>query len=275
MQQTIPAHMEELLKLPSCSTSERSNSLRFVYNKISVHIRGLPSLGVASDQYSGLLIIVVMSKLPNDLRIRIARETASAVWKIEELIDVIKREVEAIEVSENVKITEDRNKKPPPYQNKNVKYPTANSLVAKDDQTAKKTPEIRCVYCHDLHYSVSCWRVTDQNHRRSILIELKRCFKCLFPGHQLEDWRDSRNCCNCGGRHHRSICLGGYPREMGPADSNTYNKEAPNLGRATTTTTTSTKGAKGSILLQTATAIATNEDRSKSVPVRILFDNGS
>ena len=47
------------------------------------------------------------------------------------------------------------------------------------------------------------------------------------------------------------------------------------MGRTTTTTTTSTKRAKGSILLQTATAIATNEDQSKSVPVRILFNNGS
>ena len=175
-QQIISAHMEELLKLPSCSTSERSNSLRFVYDKISVHIRGLSSLGVASDQYGGLLIPVVMSKLPNGLRVRIARETTSAVWKIEELMDVIKREVEAIEVSENVKITEDRNQKPPPYQNKNPKYPTANSLVTKDDQTAKKKPEIRCVYCNDLHYSASCWRVTDPNHRRSTLIKSKRCF---------------------------------------------------------------------------------------------------
>ena len=42
-----------------------------------------------------------------------------------------------------------------------------------------------------------------------------------------------------------------------------------------TVTATSSIEAKGSILLQTATAIATNEDRSKSVPVRILFDNGS
>ena len=56
MEQTMPAHMEELSKLPSCSTSERSNSLRFVYNKISAHFRCLSSLGVASDQYSGLLI---------------------------------------------------------------------------------------------------------------------------------------------------------------------------------------------------------------------------
>ena len=50
------------------------------------------------------------------------------------------------------------------------------------------------------------------------------------------------------------------------------NKE---VGSATTTATTSMKKAKGSILLQTATAIATNEDWSKSIPVRILFDNGS
>ena len=41
--------MKELLKLPSCSTSKRSNSLRFVYDKISVHICGLSSLGVSSD----------------------------------------------------------------------------------------------------------------------------------------------------------------------------------------------------------------------------------
>lgn len=53
------------------------------------------------------------------------------------------------------------------------------------------------------------------------------------------------------------------------------NEEATSLGSATTTATSSMKKAKGSILLQTATAIATNEDRSKSIPVRILFDNGS
>ena len=42
----------------------------------------------------------------------------------------------------------------------------------------------------------------------------------------------------------------------------------------TTTTTSSTK-VKGNVFLQTATTIAANHDRSKSVPVRILFDNGS
>jgi len=38
-------------------------------------------------------------------------------------------------------------------QHKNLKYPSANSLVTKNDHPTKKTSEI-CVYCSDLHYFV-------------------------------------------------------------------------------------------------------------------------
>lgn len=50
-----------------------------------------------------------MFKFFNGLCVRIVREMMSVVWKIEELMDVIKWEVEVIEVSENVKIIEDWN----------------------------------------------------------------------------------------------------------------------------------------------------------------------
>ena len=125
--------MEELLKLPSCSGTKRSTSLRFVYDKVSVHVRGLSALGVSSDQYGGLLIPVIMSKLPEEIRVRVARETTSAVWKIEELLKIIKQEVEAREVSQSVKITEDRNPKPPLHQHRYQKPPTTSSLVSKED----------------------------------------------------------------------------------------------------------------------------------------------
>ena len=55
--------MDELLKLPTCS-GERASQLRFLYNKISINVRGLEALGVNSSQYGSLLIPVVMSKLP-------------------------------------------------------------------------------------------------------------------------------------------------------------------------------------------------------------------
>ena len=71
--------MDELLKIPNCSGTERSTSLRFAYDQIRVHVRGLSSLGVASDQYGGLLIPVIMAKLPSEIRVRVARETKSSV----------------------------------------------------------------------------------------------------------------------------------------------------------------------------------------------------
>ena len=60
-QQIISSHMEGLLKIPSCS-GDRSCSLRSVYDKIMVNIRGLEALGVTSEQYGSLLIPVIMSK---------------------------------------------------------------------------------------------------------------------------------------------------------------------------------------------------------------------
>ena len=71
-QQMISAHMDEIVKLPP-STSDRPSSLRFVYEKLSVHVRGLKSLGVTAEQYGSLLIPIVMSRLPDDVRLQITR----------------------------------------------------------------------------------------------------------------------------------------------------------------------------------------------------------
>ena len=80
-QQIISAHMDELLKIPNCSGTKHSTSLRFIHDQISVHVRGLSSLGIASDEYGGLLIPVIMAKLPSEIRVHIARETKSSFGK--------------------------------------------------------------------------------------------------------------------------------------------------------------------------------------------------
>ena len=55
--------MDELLRIPACA-NERLASLRLVYDKINVHIRGLSSLGIESERYGSLLIPVIMTKVP-------------------------------------------------------------------------------------------------------------------------------------------------------------------------------------------------------------------
>jgi len=66
-----------------------------VFDKINVNLRGLASLGINSEQYGSLLIPIVMTKLPSELRLPIAQETDKEVREIEELLAVIKKEVEA------------------------------------------------------------------------------------------------------------------------------------------------------------------------------------
>jgi hypothetical protein len=94
-----------------------------------------------------------MAKLPQEVRIQIARTTNKEIWDISEILDVILHEVEAREVSENVKINSEPRKPP---ANK-CSLSAAASLVA---QEAKPTiRSIRCAYCSGNHYSASCENV--------------------------------------------------------------------------------------------------------------------
>ncbi len=58
-----------------------------------------------------------MSKLPQDVRIQIARNTSQGVWEMSPLLDVIRKEVEAREISESVRVCtakpKGQNPKPP------------------------------------------------------------------------------------------------------------------------------------------------------------------
>ena len=86
-QQTIAAHIDEILKIQTC-TSGKTNHLRYAYDKISVHVRGLASIGVSSEQYGSILIPIIMSKLPSEIRLEIARIFTGDVWNINERIEI-------------------------------------------------------------------------------------------------------------------------------------------------------------------------------------------
>ena len=66
--------MDEILRTPACNSDSQSQ-LGLVYDKIRVDIRGLESLGASSNQYGGLLIPVIMSKLPHEIRVQFIRNT--------------------------------------------------------------------------------------------------------------------------------------------------------------------------------------------------------
>ncbi len=201
-----------------------------------------------------------MAKLPQNLRVRMARKMKSLVWKIDELLFVVKTEVEARELSKCVEVSEEKNPRLP-----KVPY-TAKALYMKDGQKIK----IQCIYCDKMHFSASCEDVTNANKRKKLFIKSNRCFKCLRIGHQVKHCKNHKNCRICSASKRNE-------QETKNSPNTKEDKERPNTktpAEKTTMATSSTK-TRGTVLLQTATAIATNEENTKSTKVRILFHSGS
>jgi len=219
-------------------------------------VRGLRSLGISSEQYGSLLIPVVMSKIPSDIRLRIARETKSEVWKIDELLEVIKVEVEAREASEGTKV----NPHSKPLQllgHKNssgqlpATHPTTGSFYS--------NKSIQCVYCQGNHHSASCDKVEAIEERRDILIKAGRCFNCLKSNHKSKDCNNPHSCRNC---------------QTTPSIHHNTTKESQEPNPTVNTAANSMKD-RDHILLQTAQAVDLNDANNKSTTVRVLFDSGS
>ena len=199
-----------------------------------------------------------MGKLPSDVRLQIARVTTCEVWDVEELLQVIKREVEAREISEGVKIHETKNID----SNKRNFPPTASALVVRDSRSSgtKKC----CVYCKGDHYSASCERVNSRVNRREVLMKEGRCFLCLSSGHRANQCNSTRRCRKCNRRHHQSICKRGTTQHVGTEDTqDTAPKTTVAIGKS-----------KSNMLLQTARTFAYSVNE-ELMPVRVLMDNRS
>ena len=285
-QQIITAHMDELLRIQGY-VGDRPSSLRSIFDKIMVQVRGLESLGIRSAQYGSLLIPVIMSKFPNEIRLRVARETNKDVWDIDELLQIIRQEVEARETSEGTRVNPNRVPFHPPRAPVNHN-PTTGSFITNGGI-------VRCVYCNGEHYSASCMRVVNVNDRKDILRKYGRCFNCLKPHHKSRDCDSRRTCRYCHRKHHQSICErpvdGGTPAtnlaqqnaitpsqrpnsHTSPAQQNADGQpQNTHQSQSVTTSTCNKMPGNQVVLLQTATATAISGHGA--IPVRVLLDNGS
>ena len=175
----MAAHVEKLLKLPNCS-NDQASSLHFLYDKVMVHTQGLSSLGVKIQQYGSVLIPVLMSKLPPDVRICMASEQEEDIWDINELMKTIQREVEARESSEGTHF--------------NFTKPRRNPLPSQGYSASSLTAQnqlIKYVYCTGSHFSASY--PTIKEIKEAILMRSGRCFNCLKSNHQAKDCDCTRN----------------------------------------------------------------------------------
>ena len=132
-----------------------------------------------------------MSRIPGEISLQIAIQVSKGVWSITEVMEVIKREVDAEEISENVNVKEQRTaagqRAKPNVQG------TVSSFHVKGGKSVK------CLLCNDDHFSAECAVVTNLKERKDCLLKSGRCFNCLSTRHIARHCDRKRHCRKCGG----------------------------------------------------------------------------
>ena len=73
--------MASLLKLPQLRSSNDTKGLRRLYDQIKAHIRGLKFSEVSDTAYGALLLPILISKIPDDIRILLGRRMPGYSWE--------------------------------------------------------------------------------------------------------------------------------------------------------------------------------------------------
>ena len=254
-QQIINDHMSALLRLQS-HPNERVTHLRYILDSIIIHVRGLESLGMPSERYGSLLIPIIMNRMPKEITCQVAKKITQEIWPIEEILEIIRSEVEAKEFSEKVAASKPTEKPVSPRPRQKHVQGTTRSFAAK----VEKGPPT-CVFCNEQHLSINCSKITDVKERKTLIQKAKFCFCCLKPGHQAKTC--DKNCRKCGGHHHQTICF-----------RNSSVEGKPNESSETSSLSASAKS-KETVLMMTASAYVYGSDMSQRTKVTILFDSGS
>jgi hypothetical protein len=128
---------------------------------------------------------------------------------LDDILEIIRKEVEAWEISESVRTSNSgfndirkQNEVWKPNRQRNYSS-SAASLFVKDGENERK---IKCVYCGQYHYSASYEHVKDVDDRKGILRDQKRCYLCLQGGQCAQECENGRLCRWCNGKPHQSIC---------------------------------------------------------------------
>ena len=202
------SHIQELLSI-SVSKNAKTSSLWEMYNKLMVHVRCLEALSVPGTQYGVVLVPLVLSRLPDDLRLEWARKGEGHESDLDHLLTFLREEIERRERSltfteECVKQKVDVQSRPPPSSAAAL-HQSSNTNQSSNRQTGHQ-----CALCDSRGHTVEmCYKLTKIPvvGRKSVLQSKPLCFKCLKKRTNNHKFTScSKICSKCGGHHHVLLC---------------------------------------------------------------------
>ena len=204
----IFAHIQDLLNIsvPASTTKSKVATLWKLKDNLQAHVRSLETLGVNGTQYGVILTPLILSRLPQDIRLEWARESKDKESDLDWLMNFLQTEIERRERSQTFK-----DSVPIKSEEKRDKA-TVSAL-----QTSSETNG--CGFCGKRHLTERCWDMLKLAipERKEKIKSSGLCFRCLLKGHIAKGC--AAKCLKCKGRHNQIICSGPNQGSIQPGSS--------------------------------------------------------
>ena len=188
---TITAHMDAILKLPQVDTISDVPRLRSIYDNLEARVRNLQNIGVSANTYETFITPIVMSKIPEELRIIISRKFSDQDnWNLQAMLRALREEIQVREKCAFA--TSHTAETPKTVKRAQANQPATTSALLTESSPNQPSQALWCTYCKGSHASAKCSTVTDPHARKAILREKGRCFICLKGNHVSREARKKK-----------------------------------------------------------------------------------
>ncbi|KAK3896281.1 hypothetical protein Pcinc_000025 [Petrolisthes cinctipes] len=273
----------------STSTKDRGkganqcDSLWKLQDQLLRHVRSLEGLGINGDQYGVMLTPVILSRLPQDIRLEWSRESSGHEGDLEWLLKFLQTEIQRHERSETFKDL---------YVEKiNIRQDVERKTVSSASalQTSAEEGPPQCAFCQKRHKTEKCWHILTLNihDREEKTKQAGLCFKCLLKGHVSRGCKGKVMCTLCNGHHNVLFCRVGKPysdnnklpgkqvvTHKSNGQVNIQSSDAANTSTVEHVGISHDQRVKKSTVLQTAKVKVLSKG-GKSVVATVMFDLGA
>ena len=207
----IFTHVQQLMNITVPGNITCENTVLWkLQDELLAHVRSLEALGVTGDQYGVILTPLILSRLPQDVRLEWAREGEGRESDLDWLLTFLASEINRRERSQSFRDTTTHDPVVTTCEEKvrSARKASASALHVHSSASGSEDVQVSCDVCgFKGHTAERCWNLTKLStvsERRSKVQMCGLCFRCLRRDHVAKDCLNK--CDKCGGRHHVLLC---------------------------------------------------------------------